>query len=140
MRKRALRLIACALLALAGPSAIAQVPVTQEYQVKAVFLFNFTQFVDWPAGAFSDAQAPIVIGVLGDDSFGVYLNETVRGERVNDRALSVRRYRRVEDIDACQVLFISQSEAGHLDRIIARLKDRSILPSAMPMALLDTAA
>src|SRR5262249_26619238 len=32
-----------------------------EYQVKAVFLFNFTQFVDWPAQTFTDPQTPFVI-------------------------------------------------------------------------------
>jgi len=126
-RKRMLRLATCAMLALAVPQAFAQLPAAQEYQVKAVFLFNFTQFVDWPADAFSDAQTPIVIGVLGDDPFGAYLTETVRGEKVNNRLLAVQRYRHVEDIQACHVLFISQSEVGHLDQIIAGLKNRSIL-------------
>src|SRR6185295_43487 len=41
-----------------------------EREVKAVFLFNFVQFVDWPMEAFAGPQAPVVIGVLGDDPFG----------------------------------------------------------------------
>ncbi len=41
-----------------------------EYQVKAVFLFNFGQFVEWPKDAFDTPQAPFVIGILGDDPFG----------------------------------------------------------------------
>jgi len=125
--KYAPRFAAWVLLSLIGQQTLAQIPTAQEYQVKAVFLFNFTQFVDWPSDAFSNAQTPIVIGVLGDDPFGGYLNETVRGEKVNNRLLAVQRYRRVEDIQACHVLFISQSEIGHLGQIIARLKDRSIL-------------
>ena len=101
---------------------------TSEYQVKAVFLFNFTQFVDWPQKAFSDPQEPIVIGVLGDDPFGNYLDDTVRGEKVDNRPLVVRRYHAAEDIDgSCQVLFISRSEAARTEQIIAHLKDRSIL-------------
>lgn len=99
-----------------------------EYQLKAVFLFNFTQFVDWPASAFATAEQPIVIGVLGNDPFGNYLDDTVRGERVNNRSLIVRHYRSEREVDdACRVLFISQSETGRLDQIIARMKDRSIL-------------
>ena len=35
-----------------------------EYQVKAVFLFNFAQFVEWPPQSFEDAAAPFIIGVL----------------------------------------------------------------------------
>jgi hypothetical protein len=101
-----------------------------EYQVKAIFLFNFAQFVDWPSGAFSGAQTPLVIGVLGEDPFGGYLDETVRGERVNNRSLTVQRYRRVDDIKTCHVLFISRSEEGRLEQILASLKARNILTVA----------
>jgi hypothetical protein len=93
-------------------------------------LFNFAQFVDWPPTAFPDRQTPLVIGILGQDPFGSYLDETVRGERVNNRPLIVRRYRRVEEIQTCHVLFISRSEADHLDQILASLKYRKILTVA----------
>jgi hypothetical protein len=101
-----------------------------EYQVKAVFLFSFAQFVEWPPTAFPERQTPLVIGVLGQDPFGAYLDETVRGEIVNNRPLTVRRYRRVEEIQTCHVLFISRSEAGRLDQILANLKYRKILTVA----------
>jgi len=39
----------------------------REYQIKAVFLFNFTQFVVWPPEQFADDHAPLVIGILGSD-------------------------------------------------------------------------
>jgi hypothetical protein len=104
--------------ALAGPS---------EYQVKAVFLFNFTQFVDWPPEAFPGPDAPFVIGVLGQDPFGPQLDEVVRGETVNRRPLVIERYRSVAEIRDCNILFIGSTERGHLDEILAALKGRSIL-------------
>jgi YfiR/HmsC-like len=124
------RLAVLVLLALLGTEVSAQAKVqanVQDYQVEAVYLFNFTQFVEWPSAAFADEQKPIVIGVLGDDPFGPYLDETVRGEIVGNRPLIVRRYRRIEDVEVCQVLFISRSEVEHLEAILGRLKDRSIL-------------
>lgn len=98
-----------------------------EYQVKAVFLFNFTQFVDWPPEAFPGPDAPFVIGVLGKDPFGAQLDEVVRGETVNGRPLVVERYRNVTEIHNCNILFIGGTEAGHLEEILAGLKGRSIL-------------
>src|SRR5690242_10742668 len=62
-------------------------PPTAEYQLKAVFLFNFAQFVEWPARAFAAPHAPLVIGVLGADPFGSYLDELVAGEKVGERAI-----------------------------------------------------
>lgn len=96
-------------------------------QLEAVFLFNFSQFVEWPSQAFPDARAPIVIGVLGSDPFGATLDEVVRGESVNGRALTVRRFQKAEDVDDCQILFVGRSETARLPEILQRLKGRSIL-------------
>lgn len=100
---------------------------TPEYQLKAVFLFNFTQFVEWPPQSFADVDSPLVIGVLGNDPFGPYLDETVRGETINGRPLTVQRYNDLSNIKNCHVLFISRSEATHLAQILAALKGKSIL-------------
>jgi hypothetical protein len=105
----------------------AQTTTSREYQVKAVFLFNFAQFVDWPPRVFPEPQTPLVIGVLGDDPFGTYLDETVRGEKANDRPLVVQRYRRVGENKTCHVLFISRSETDRLEQILGSLKGRTIL-------------
>ena len=120
-------LVICAILLSSGLNVSAQSASSREYQVKAVFLFNFAQFVEWPTNAFSQAQTPLVIGVLGEDPFGAYLDETVRGEKVNNRSLVVERYRRAEEIKTCHVLFISRSEADRLAEILANLKGRNIL-------------
>jgi len=98
-----------------------------EYQIKAVFLFNFAQFIDWPARAFPDATTPLVIGILGEDPFGAYLDETVRNEKVNNRPLVIQRYRRVDEIKICHILFISRSEQNQLEQILAELKGRNTL-------------
>jgi hypothetical protein len=114
-------------LSLAELSVSAQTPPVEEYQVKAVFLFNFAQFVEWPHAAFGDDNSPLVIGVLGEDPFGAYLDETVRAERVANRPLRVQRYHRVDEISTCHVLFISRSEESRLAQTLASLKDRTIL-------------
>jgi hypothetical protein len=105
----------------------AQTAPSNEYQLKAVFLFNFTQFVEWPREAFVDPDEPLIIGVLGADPFGPYLDQTVQGEKINGRAIEVRRYRSVAEIQACHVLFISQSETPRMRDILSRLRTRSIL-------------
>jgi hypothetical protein len=51
-----------------------------EYQVKAAFLFNFTKFVEWPDGSFDAPQAPIVVGIIGDDPFGNDLERMIAGQ------------------------------------------------------------
>jgi hypothetical protein len=110
------------------PAQTSAAPVAvPEYQIKAVFLFNFAQFVEWPATAFPDSGGPLVIGVLGEDPFGPYLDETVRGETVHGRPIEVRRFQRLSEITDCHILFVSQGELDRLDEVLVALKDRSVL-------------
>jgi len=100
----------------------AQVP---EYEAKAFFLFNFAHFVTWPSQ--ESSHAPLIIGILGDDPFGSYLDETVRGEKVANRPLTIQRFRQKTEPKNCNILFISQSERDRAAQIISNLKGRSVL-------------
>ena len=103
---------------------VAQTAPIPDYQVKAVFLFNFAQFVTWPS---QEPSTPLIIGILGDDPFGSYLDETVRGEKVNNRSLTIQRFRRGAEPRNCNILFISQSERDRVAQIISSFKGRSVL-------------
>lgn len=80
-----------------------------EYQVKAVFLFNFAHFVEWPESAFPSADAPFVICVAGRDPFGSSLDEAVRGETIKGRVFAVERHRNLAEFGTCHILFIDRS-------------------------------
>lgn len=108
-------------------AADAPVPAASEYEVKAVFLLNFVQYVDWPSQAFTSAQSPLVIGILGEDPFGDVLNRTIRGETIKERPVIVKRSRQVDDLKGCHLLFISRSEKGRLARILSRLEGTCVL-------------
>jgi hypothetical protein len=119
--------VAAAVLLVSATPLAAQAARPSEYQVKAVFLFNFAQFVDWPAEAFADSRAPLVIGVLGEDPFGGFLDQTVSAERLGGRPFEVRRYRAVDEVAACHILFISRPAGERLDEVLASLRNRPIL-------------
>jgi hypothetical protein len=121
LRATALLLIACnTTLALAAD------PTPSEYQVKAVFLFNFTQFVEWPATAFPEPDAPFVIGVLGKDPFGTQLDAVVRGEHVDRHPLVIERYANAAQIQRCNILFIPRGQTA-AESVPAAIKGRGVL-------------
>ena len=101
-----------------------------EYQVKAAYLFNFLKFVEWPAEAFGDPLAPIVIGIVGDDPFGNALPQVVIGKTVQGRDLVIRKYRAGEDLRASHILFISASEKKRLPQLLASLHGSNVLTVA----------
>jgi hypothetical protein len=124
---RWLRLLLVLTLALPawGPPAVAA--AATEHQVKAVFLFNFSHFIQWPAGTFTTPTQPFVIGVLGGDALAAQLDEAVRGERFDEHPLLVRRLRSVDEIGDCQILFIDRAEGAQLDRILQTQPRRGML-------------
>jgi hypothetical protein len=105
----------------------AQTYNAREYQIKAAFLFNFTQFVNWPPTAFVSDQSPLIIGILGKDPFGSYLDETVVGEKINGRSLIIQRYKSIEEVDRCHILFINLPDAKKFNDVITNLKGRNVL-------------
>jgi hypothetical protein len=98
-----------------------------EYQLKAAFLFNFVQFAHWPENAFDDNESPLVIGVLGHDPFGDSLDELVRGEVVNGRALRVVRFADPKDVRECHLLFIGEQDDARLGALLENIRTRPIL-------------
>jgi hypothetical protein len=98
-----------------------------EYQVKAVFLFNFGQFVEWPSRAFEAPAAPFKICVIGEDPVGKVLDDVVRGELIDARPMIVKRFKDPGEITACNILFIGRGESRHLEGALAAVRGRSVL-------------
>ncbi len=120
------RLLACLLVSsLLGPHARAQSP--GEYQVKAVFLYNFAKFVEWPADSSANSHAPIVFGIVGEDPFGNLLEQTIKGKTVNGHELAVKRLKHAQEARGCQIVFIGSSERRRLKPILDELKGASVL-------------
>ena len=106
---------------------MAQSGNSKEYQVKAAFLYNFFQFVKWPPESFPQPQTPLVIGIIGDDPFGGSLDQIVRGERVNNHPVVIQHYHAPEEIKACHVLFVCQSEGKRVKELLGDLKGKNVL-------------
>ena len=104
-----------------------QEPVAKEFQVKALFLYNFTQFVQWPQHSFASPDAPLIIGILGEDPFGSYIDELVTGEAIDNHPIVVKRYANIEDVDHCHVLFMNITEKNEVKRMLDSLEHKPTL-------------
>jgi hypothetical protein len=106
LRAAVLLLAMAAIAPLTGP-ARAEAPSAPEYQLKAVFIYNFDQFVEWPEGAFAKSDSPLVITVLGDNPFGNVLEQVTRGKRIRGHEIVVHYAQDVARIGQTHVLFVA---------------------------------
>jgi hypothetical protein len=112
---------------LAAPAAAAEPEITQEYQVKAAFLYNFTKFIEWPAAAFPDANSPIIVGVAGENPFGEELEKIVRDRKVNGRAIRIVAVTDGGITEPLHVVFIPAAAERGFARDIEALAGRGVL-------------
>ncbi len=115
---RAMALLGLMAWLLGADTAVAAEPSLTKSQVESVFLLNFAKYVEWPATAFTNADAPIVIGVLGTDPFGEDLLHRVEGKTINGRTFVIKHLAADTEMRGCQILFISDSEAARMRDIL----------------------
>lgn len=110
--------------------ALAQTSVQSanlERQVKAAYLYKFASYVEWPEGAFSHSDSPIVIGVIGADAVADELEHIVAGHTVNGRNIIARKIKHGEPLTGLHMLFIGNLEKAHLLEIFSEAKNKPLL-------------
>jgi hypothetical protein len=105
----------------------ASAPYVQEYRLKAAFLYNVTQFVEWPPERFSSADAPFFICIMGEDPFGDLLDQVVQARKTHGRSLVIVRLRTYDKPPGCHVLFLIESRRWQLAKLQDRLAAESVL-------------
>ena len=104
-------LLVVALLQLGLPDAAAQSydpgVINREHKIKAAFLYNFGRYVEWPAEAFPDSEAPFVIGILGSSPVTSHLRPVARTRKIQERPAVIRQFSDLEEVSRCHILFVS---------------------------------
>jgi hypothetical protein len=99
----------------------------REYEIKAAFLYNFSKFVDWPAQTFANADAPVVIGVLGDSPCVQALERLVKDRKVNGRTIVVRRIASAAEAKLTQMLFVGAAQEAQFAALEPALQSLPVL-------------
>ena len=100
---------------------------TKEKDIKAVFLFNFTQFITWPDSAFSSVDSIFNICILGKNPFGDGLSRLVNNEMVKQHPVILKELDKIEQVKPCHILYISRSKKRDLEDIFAFVQGKPIL-------------
>lgn len=100
---------------------------TREYQLKAVFLLNFSRFVEWPAQDVASADQPFAICIFGEDPFGDDIDAVMRDEKAGGQSIVVRRIAAASEAGECRILFIHRSAEKDIGSILEGLEGRNVL-------------
>jgi hypothetical protein len=94
--------------------------------IKAAYLFNFAQFVEWPADVVP-AAAPLGVCIVNDAAVATALEQTIKGRTVGGRAVTVIRLATGATLPACHVIYLTGPDQKYLADVIGALNGRLVL-------------
>jgi hypothetical protein len=84
---------------------------SDEYRLKAAFVYRFPQFVEWPAATLQNART-LDLCVLQPNPFESDLERLVNGETLNGRPLRVRVVAGLDALTGCHAVFAGARSEG----------------------------
>jgi hypothetical protein len=93
---------------------------------KALFIEQFTRYIDWPADAMPKA-GPFVLCIEGASDTGNELTALASGRKFKDRPVELRRPKSATDLGGCHLVYLAGSEADRLNEVLAAVVGKPIL-------------
>ncbi len=107
-----------------SPSTFYFAPPDPSARVKAVFIYNFTKYVEWKeanrSGSFS-------IGVLGASSVINELTTITTGKLVGTQKIEIKAFATLADVKKCHILFIPAENSTPIPSILNKIKGHNTL-------------
>jgi YfiR/HmsC-like len=102
---------------LLGPAAKAQAPMG-ESAVKAMFVYNFLKFVEWPSAASTAPGESFVVCIIGEGETPDAVQHFLEAKTIGDQALVVRRARWDESLAGARAVFVVERDSKRLRHIL----------------------
>jgi hypothetical protein len=97
-----------------------------EAEVKAVFLFNFAKYVEWPSAP-PGSSATIRMCVPANPPFLATLRSAVRDEVVNGRPLAAVGLSGLDEARACDILYVGDTASPDAKSWLGAVRGRETL-------------
>jgi hypothetical protein len=94
-----------------------------EYQIKAMFVLNFTKYVEWPDLKSSDI---FIIGVVGESDIIEPLERIATQKKVGDKKIIIKTLT-LDDEDYCNIIIVSKSKLNKLEQIEKKYSGKGVL-------------
>jgi hypothetical protein len=100
-----------------GVRVEAQAPMG-ESQVKAMFVYNFLKFVEWPVDPLAGAKDPFVVLIVGDGPTADATESFLESKTIGERPLVVRRTQWDQPLKGARAAFVVERDPRKLHRVL----------------------
>jgi hypothetical protein len=100
------------------------VVLAQNEMFKALFMYNFTKNVEWPADM---RQGDFVIEVVGDSPVLTELQKVTAGKKVGQQNIVIKKVDNADGIDKCHIVYLPADKSGNLGAVMSKLDKKPVL-------------
>ena len=95
----------------------------QNEKFKALFIFNFTNYIEWPGGT----NGTFIITVVGESPIITELQAISKIKKVGNATIEVKKVNSVSEIGSSQIIFIPSSRKKALPDVTQAMAGKPIL-------------
>jgi hypothetical protein len=106
-------------------------------KIKAVFIYNFTKYIEWPK---TYKEGEFTIGIIGESPLYSELTKMTQTKKVANQSLQVKRFNSVDEVSKCHILYLSKDKSGEISSLLKSLKNNSTLIVTEQAGLVDKGA
>ncbi|MBI9061041.1 MAG: YfiR family protein [Marinilabiliaceae bacterium] len=91
---------------------------------KALFLYNFTKNIDWPASASGDE---LVITILGDAEISTELQKIAKVKKSGRKSIKIVSVRSIKDVGESHIVFLGSSKSSLMNSLSHTQQNKPVL-------------
>jgi len=94
----------------------------QDEKLKAIFVYNFTRYFDWP-------QKPgnFLILVMGKSSIYSELTEIAQKKKVGTTTIEVRSINTLSEMGDCHIIYVTSSKTDQISSLLSASANKNLL-------------
>lgn len=91
---------------------------------KALFLYNFTKNIDWPAEA---GDNELVITILGDDEVSAELEKIASVKKAGNKSIKIVQARSVKEVGDTHIVFLGSAKSALMQTLTHEQQGKPVL-------------
>jgi len=94
-------------------------------KIKAVYIYNFTKYIEWP----SDSKSgEFTIGILGDnEALFAELEKMSKVKKVSNQSFAIKKFASINEVNNPHILYIPDASSTKLNQAVSKLRGKSTL-------------
>ncbi len=87
---------------------------SQEPMFKALFIFNFAKYIEWPN---QESESEFIIGVYGNDPIIGELNKLAAARKINNKSIVVKRVSSPSELPNAHIFFLPNKGSDNMREV-----------------------